>query len=82
MIDPDLQRYYEEVLALFKSRGWGYIVEDLTKLRDGYNKVENCHNLDFSKGQVDILNHVIALPSIFERAFKELEEEAEREDLA
>lgn len=76
MIDPDLQRYYEEVLATFKSPGWAFVVEDLTKMRDDYNKVENCGNLDLAKGRVDILNHVLAMPGIFAEALKDLELES------
>ena len=72
---PELQRYYEDTLAMFNSQGWKNVVEDLTKLRTDYNDVRNCTNLERTKGQVDILDHVLGLPGLFERAFDQLKAE-------
>lgn len=75
-MEPELERYYEDVLAIFTTPGWKSIVEDLTTLREKLNSVRECSNLDRAKGQVDILDHVLGLPLLFESAYKDLKEEA------
>lgn len=76
-IDPALERYYEDVLDLFTHPGWKSLTEDLSKLRDECNKVTNCTNLDRSKGQVEMLDHFLGLPDLFNVAYTQMKAEAE-----
>lgn len=76
-LDPNLQRYYEDVLDLFTQPGWRSLVEDLAQLRKHCNDVSTCQNLDRAKGQVDMLDHILGLPDIFTVAYTQLKAEAE-----
>ena len=69
---PELQKYYEETMEMFASPGWKNIVFDLTKLRDDLNDVRKVKDLSLTKGQLDILDHVLGLPDLFERAYEDL----------
>ena len=70
---PELQAYYEDVIALFKQPGWKYLAEDLGKLREVLADVRNSNNLDRSKGEVSMLDHFLGLPELFERAYADLQ---------
>ena len=75
-MDPLLQKYYEDVLALFNEPGWKAVVEDLTALRTKLNDVRSVTNLDMRKGELSMLDHFIGLPAIFEMAYKQLQAES------
>ena len=80
-IDPALQRYYEDVLALFQQPGWKALVDDLTALRDKLNSVRECSNLERAKGEVGMLDHFLNLPGIFDFAYKQVQAEAAGEQV-
>lgn len=73
---PELQKYYEYRFEMMSSQGWKDLLDDLEKLKEQYENIRNCDssNLDFRKGQVDILDYVIGLKELSERAFEELNE--------
>jgi hypothetical protein len=76
--DRNLQEYYEAMLGLFGTAGWGYLVEDLTKIYDAANKLEGIvtlTDLDFRRGQIDILKTIIAQPAVISAAYELLLEE-------
>ena len=70
---PELQRYYEDTIALFKHPGWKYLVEDLGKLRGVLADVRNCTNLERAKGEVSMLDHFLGLPELFESTYADLQ---------
>jgi hypothetical protein len=74
---PELQKYYEYRFEMMSAQGWKDLVDDLEKLKTQYENIRNCDssNLDFRKGQVDILDYIIGLKELSERAFEELNEE-------
>lgn len=72
-MDPVLQRYYEDVLALFNHPGWKELATDLTALRTEYDSVRNCTNLDLAKGRVDMLDHILGSPERFARAYEKVQ---------
>jgi len=74
---PELQKYYENRFAMMSSQGWKDLLDDLEALKTQYENIRNCDssNLDFRKGQVDILDYIIGLKELSERSFEELNEE-------
>lgn len=76
--DNELQKYYEECLNTMASPGWTYILEDLQKIRASVNEIgrlKDEHGLYFAKGQLDVLDHVLALREKMRFAFETLQEQ-------
>ena len=79
--DRNLQDYYESLQNMFATKGWSYLLEDLVKLRDAadrLNGIETMEILHFRRGQVDILNLMIAQSAVIRAAYQVLlEDEAD-----
>lgn len=76
-MSPELQQYYEDRLAMMSSIAWKQLIEDLLDMRTQYENIRNCDSgdkLQFRKGQVDILDYMIELKEVSERAYEELNE--------
>lgn len=74
-MDRELQRYYEDRFDMMSQSGWKDLIEDLSKLLEQYQNIDNCGDtasLDFRKGQVDILRYLINLEELSEKAYEEL----------
>jgi hypothetical protein len=77
MIDKELQRYYEARFDMMAQPGWKDLMEDLQKMTDQYSDIRNTSgsfNIEFRKGQVDILDYLLNLKQLSERAWEELNE--------
>lgn len=72
MTDEALKRYYEESLDTLRSPGWKLIVEDFERIRRDVSDVRHCQNLDFAKGQLDILDLLATWKDTVERAYEQL----------
>ena len=61
---------------MMSSSGWKDLIEDLTKMRKAYEDIRNCdkNNIEFRKGQVDILDYIIGIRELSETAYEELNE--------
>ena len=78
-ISPELQKFYEEAFSMMATQGWQDLMEDILKVKNSYDKlssVTETHNLDFRRGQMDILNWLYGLKGSYEQTYRELEEES------
>jgi hypothetical protein len=75
-ISPELQQYYENRLSMMSTKAWTQLIEDLLEMRTLYENIRNCDKdtVEFRKGQVDILDYVIGLKDLSEKAYEELNE--------
>jgi hypothetical protein len=75
-MSPELQQYYEDRLSMMSSRAWTQLIEDLLDMRTNYENIRNCDKdtVEFRKGQVDILDYLIGLKDLSEKAYEELNE--------
>lgn len=74
-MDHELQRYYEDRFDMMAHKGWQDLMEDLTKLLEQYQNIDNCGDtvtLEFRKGQVDILKYLVNLEELSEKTFEEI----------
>jgi hypothetical protein len=71
---PELQQYYEARLSMMTGPAWLQLIEDLEAMRTQYENIRNCDTatLEFRKGQVDILDYLIGLKDLSQRAYEEL----------
>lgn len=62
---------------MMSGTAWKQLIEDLTKMRIAYEDIRNCdkNNIEFRKGQVDILDYIIGLRELSETAYEDLNEE-------
>lgn len=75
-MSPELQQYYEDRLSMMSSKAWTQLIEDLLDMRNNYENIRNCDKdtVEFRKGQVDILDYLIGLKDLSEKAYEELNE--------
>lgn len=74
-MDQELQRYYDERFNMMATQGWQDLMEDLQKLLDQYQNIDNCGDtvtLEYRKGQVDILKYLINLEELSEKTYEEI----------
>ena len=73
--DRDLQHYYESMEELFTTSGWKYLLEDLQKIYETAHTIEGIETLEqlqFRRGQIDILKLIVAQPAIISAAYEML----------
>ncbi len=78
-MDKDLQKYYEDRFDMMSSQGWKDLMEDADKMSIQYNnlfEVSTEAELNFKKGQIDILLWLLSLKETSEQAWLELQEDA------
>ena len=76
-MDKELQKYYEERFSMMVTTGWADLMDDLKALLDQYSHIDSVTDdatLQFRKGQVDILNYMLGLKELSERAYEELQD--------
>lgn len=78
-MDKELQVYYEETFSMMSTKGWTLLMEDFQALKASLNDlstVADTQELYFRKGQLDILNLVLQRKEVCEKAYEELQHEA------
>lgn len=75
-MSPELQQYYEDRLTMMSTKAWTQLIEDLLDIRTQYENIRNCDqkNIEFRKGQVDILDYLIGLKELSTTAYQELQD--------
>ena len=79
MTDQDLETYFEQMNALFRTEGWKALIKDLSINVPIINSVESTKDekeLYFRKGQLNILGTILNL----EETTRIGQEESQRED--
>jgi hypothetical protein len=74
-MDRDLQTYYEECFNCFATKGWQYLIEDFSQLKDNVkdlSTVADAQQLFYRQGQLDILNLFLNRKEVTETAYKQL----------
>ena len=78
MIDKDLDKYYSDRFTLFMQQGWKDFIEDMETLKEPLLNIKSLKTQDelqFRKGQLDILDWVLSLQYMSHKAYKELSDE-------
>jgi hypothetical protein len=80
--DRELQKHYEDLLALFGTPEWAVFTEDLARIFATANTLDGIvtqTDLDFRRGQIDILRKIMAQPDVTKAAYEMLLEDEGRE---
>ena len=78
-MEKDLDKYYEDRFDMMATPGWKDLMEDADKMSITYNnlfEVSTEAELNFKKGQIDILLWLLSLKETSEKAWEELQEDA------
>ena len=76
--DREKQKYYEALLEMYATPGWTYLTEDLLKLYEVGNSLENIESMEalhYRRGQMDILKQIAAQPAVTKAAYDMLLED-------
>ena len=76
--NKELEKYYEQMLELFRTDGWKTLIEDLKTNGEGINNVEGTHNLEdlyYRKGQLYVIATLLNLEEQIRIAYDELGDE-------
>jgi len=75
-MSPELQQYYEDRLSMMSTKAWKQLIEDLQTMLENYQDIRTCDKdtIEFRRGQVDILDYIVGLKDLSEKAYEELNE--------
>jgi hypothetical protein len=79
MTDNELEVYFRQMKALFRTEGWQNLIKDFTDQLPDINSVEHTKGVDdlnFRKGQLNIIGTILNLEETTQRGL----EESQRED--
>ena len=77
---PELQKYYEDRISMFGSKGWKDFIDDVNEMLSSTNRLEGIDTekaLHFRRGELSIIKWILSVEEISRESFKQLEEENE-----
>lgn len=79
MIDPILQKYYEDRESMMMTQGWADLMDDIKQMLEATNTLDGTtkDNVDFKKGEVSIMRWMLSLKEVSEAAYQQLKDEDE-----
>jgi hypothetical protein len=82
-VEKETQEYYDNYFSLFMTDGWKQLVQDFGSNVDNINSVEatkDAEDLQFRKGQLNILAHLLNMESIINTNYEEAIKAPEEDD--
>jgi hypothetical protein len=76
---PELQRYYEQRLAMMGDPAWKDLMDDVEAMvqsTDTTSGIIDLRQLGIKQGEINIMNWLLSLREISEQAYKELQDGA------
>lgn len=77
-MDKELQRYYEDRFSTMATQGWLDLMEDIEAMLKSTNDIsgiEDEKTLFKRKGEISIMNWMLSLKQVSEKAYEELKDE-------
>jgi hypothetical protein len=78
-MDKELTTYYEETFSTMSTKGWAFLIEDFTKLKqelENIRTVKDAQSLSYRQGQLDILDLLLNRKKTCEEVYEQLQQEA------
>lgn len=75
--EPELQKYYEDLLGLFVTDGWNTFIEDITEAEQGVtiDSLKTAEDLHYAKGKLEVYRRIIAYEDIIRNAMDDLNDQ-------
>lgn len=77
-MEKDLEKYYDNRFAMMASEGWKQLTEDIEIMRLTYADIvtiSSNEELQYRKGQLDIIDWILSLKSISEATYEEIKQD-------
>lgn len=77
-MEQSLQTYYEESFSTMSTKGWTFLMEDFTKLKqelENIRTVKDAQTLSYRQGQLDILDLILNRKMTCEEIYEQLTQE-------
>lgn len=74
-MNKELEQYYEARFSMMTTKGWSDLLEDVQKMFDARNHVlavQDEKDLQFKKGQLDVLQWILTLKQSSEEVYEQL----------
>jgi hypothetical protein len=78
-VDRELQKYYEDRFGMMATQGWLDLMDDIEEMIKSTNSIEGIDdekNLQFRKGELNMLKWMKSIKSVSEQAYEELNNES------
>jgi len=78
ILDKELQEYYEARFDMMSTKGWQDFLADVDKIIDERNSLmatKSLEELNFRKGQLDVLHWISTLKQLSEEGWEQLNNE-------
>lgn len=75
---PELQKYYEDRMAMMSSPAWREFVEDVREMRDSTDTIsgiDDLRKLGVRQGEVSMMDWIISIEQVSREAYEELKNE-------
>jgi hypothetical protein len=72
---PELQKYYEDRMAMMGSIAWKQLMEDVQNMLTATNDISAVHDekmLHFRRGEISIMRWMLTLKDTTEEAYEDL----------
>lgn len=79
---PELQRYYEDRLAMTGSQAWKDLMDDVKEMLAATNTLDSTDTLEklhFKKGEVSMMRWMLSIAEISEATYIRLQEDDDAE---
>jgi hypothetical protein len=76
-MDRQMQDYYEDRFAMFATKGWRDLIEDVKDFEKGINTIDAASTPDmlyFRKGQLDMVRFILNLEAVSRDSYDKLKE--------
>lgn len=80
MMNPELQRYYEDRLSMTGSAAWKDLMTDIEGMLAATNTLDAVHDeksLHFKRGEVAMMRWMLSIAELSEKAYEDLKNETD-----
>ncbi len=73
----ELEKYYENRLAMFASQGWKDLMDDVRQMletTDTVQSVQDLRQLGLKQGEVSMMNWLLTIEDLSRKSYKELKD--------
>ena len=81
MIEPTLQRYYEDRQSMMLTKGWQDLMEDVERMLLATNDISSIQDektLHYRRGEISMMRWMLALKDVSEQTYQQMKDDDEQ----
>ena len=78
MIEPTLQRYYEDRQSMMLTKGWQDLMEDVERMLLATNDISSIQDektLHYRRGEISMMRWMLALKDVSEQTYQQIKDD-------